>query len=51
MGWCYGDSDCPNMGPLDFHTSDGDIVWNAGRNGTWDQKFDELEGLPEDLHE
>ena len=51
LGWCVGDTDCPNMGPLDFHGEDGNIRWNQGRNGTWDQNSEELEGLPEELHD
>ena len=39
------------MGPLDFHGEDGNIRWNHGRNGTWDQNSDELEDLPEELHD
>ena len=37
LGWCTGDSACPNMGPLDYHDKDGDIHWNLGKRGTWDQ--------------
>ena len=28
LGWCTGDSSCPNMGPLDYHDEDGNIKWN-----------------------
>ena len=38
LGWCTGDSSCPNMGPLDYHDEDGNIKWNLGKKGTWDQK-------------
>merc|ERR1719198_1684437 len=38
LGWCYGDSDCPNLGPLDYHEANGDVVWNLGKKGTYDQK-------------
>ena len=37
LGWCTGDSACPNMGPLDYHDKDGNIKWNLGQQGTWDQ--------------
>ena len=29
-GWCTGDSLCPELGPLDFHDADGNVVWNSG---------------------
>ena len=29
-GWCTGDSLCPEMGPLDFHDEEGNVVWNKG---------------------
>ena len=38
LGWCSGDSNCPNMGPLDYHDEKGEIVWNQGKQGTWDQE-------------
>ena len=27
LGWCYGDSDCPMLGPLDYHNENGDVVF------------------------
>ena len=29
-GWCTGDSLCPELGPLDFHDAEGNVVWNSG---------------------
>uniref|UniRef100_A0A7S3IGH4 Uncharacterized protein n=1 Tax=Strombidium inclinatum TaxID=197538 RepID=A0A7S3IGH4_9SPIT len=39
VGWCTGDSACPNLGPLDFHDENGDIKWNHGVTGSWDQNL------------
>ena len=30
VGWCQGDSFCPEMGPLDYYDKSGDVKWNAG---------------------
>lgn len=35
-GWCNGDALCPQLGPLDFINTNGEIVWNHGSAENYD---------------
>ena len=42
-GWCTGDSLCPELGPLDFHDEEGNVVWNKGGHELTDGEPNEAE--------